>query len=47
MNRRVFALSAIVAAACFAAPADSKPDFSGDWKLNVEKETSSPMPGPE
>jgi hypothetical protein len=47
MNRRVFALSAIVAAACFAAPADSKPDFSGDWKLNVEKSNFGPMPGPE
>jgi len=47
MNRRVFALSAIVAAACFAAPADSKPDFSGDWKLNVDKSNFGPMPGPE
>jgi hypothetical protein len=47
MNRRVFALSAIFAAACFAAPADSKPDFSGEWKLNVEKSNFGPMPGPD
>lgn len=46
MTRRLFALSALLAAACFTAPADSKPDFSGEWKLNVDKSNFGPMPAP-
>jgi hypothetical protein len=46
-QRRVLILAAVVAAAAFAAPADSKPDLSGDWKLNIEKSNFGPMPGPD
>jgi hypothetical protein len=38
----VLALAAALSAAC----ADSKPDFSGDWKLNVGKSDFGPMPAP-
>ena len=37
---------AILAAICFAAAPDTKPDFSGTWKLNVEKSNYGPMPAP-
>jgi hypothetical protein len=47
MTRRVVLLAAAMAAAVFAAPADTKPDFSGEWKLNVEKSNFGPMPGPD
>ena len=47
MTRRLLVLAAVVAAAAFAAPADSKPDYSGEWKLNIEKSNFGPMPGPD
>ncbi len=33
-------------ATALAAAADSKPDFSGEWTLNVSKSDFGPLPGP-
>jgi len=50
MTRRNFALFAglACAAALTVAPAMAagKPDFSGDWKLNIDKSNFGPMPPP-
>ena len=37
---------AAVAATPAAAKASAKPDFSGDWKLNIDKSNFGPMPPP-
>jgi hypothetical protein len=47
MNRRIFALVACAAAALTVAAADTKPDLSGEWKLNIDKSNFGPMPPPE
>jgi hypothetical protein len=49
MTRRNFALFAgLACAAALTVPAMAagKPDFSGDWKLNVDKSNFGPMPPP-
>jgi hypothetical protein len=46
MIRRLVLVAAICAAAVCAAPADTRPDFSGDWKINVDKSNFGPMPAP-
>jgi hypothetical protein len=45
MKRLISALFVISAAANMAVAAD-KPDFSGHWKLDVEKSTFGPIPAP-
>ncbi|MGD0578064.1 MAG: hypothetical protein ABSC08_03960 [Bryobacteraceae bacterium] len=48
MTRRVFAVLFVCLLMCsLAALAADKPDFSGNWKLNVEKSDFGPMPKPE
>lgn len=47
MTRRNFALYAGLAAVLsIPAMAAGKPDFSGEWKLNVDKSDFGPMPPP-
>lgn len=49
MQRRNFIL-AVCAAAGFllgAGQAEAKPNFSGDWKLNIEKSNFGPIPPPD
>ena len=49
MTRRTFALSVGLACAAMLtipAMAAGKPDFSGDWKLNVDKSDFGPIPPP-
>src|SRR5436190_21076819 len=43
MTRRLVIMAAICAAAVFAA---DKPDYSGDWKINLDKSNFGPMPPP-
>ena len=45
--RTILVPLAIAAMMPFAAAADAKPDFSGEWKLNVDKSNFGPMPPPE
>ena len=45
MTRKVFLYC--VAALATVALAQAKPNFSGEWKLNVEKSNFGPMPAPE
>src|SRR5215472_11812904 len=45
--RSILVPLAIVAAIPFAVAADTKPDFSGEWKLNIDKSNFGPMPPPE
>jgi hypothetical protein len=47
MMRSVLVPLAVLAAIPFALAADTKPDFSGEWKLNVDKSNFGPMPPPE
>lgn len=49
MTRRSFVLSVFVAAGLIAGAgqAQAKPNFTGDWKLNVDKSNFGPMPAPE
>ena len=47
MMRTILVPLAIAAMMPFAAAADAKPDFSGEWKLNVDKSNFGPMPPPE
>jgi hypothetical protein len=47
MMRSILVPLAIVAAIPFALPADTKPDFSGEWKLNIDKSNFGPLPPPE
>lgn len=48
LNRRLFAaLSVCLTIGTLTAVAADKPDFSGNWKLNVEKSDFGPMPKPE
>ncbi len=44
MNRRIFATALLFAAGTLVAA--DKPNFSGEWKLNIEKSTFGPMPPP-
>ena len=49
MNRKSFLL-AVCAIAGFmvgAGQAQAKPNFTGDWKLNIDKSNFGPMPAPE
>jgi len=49
MTRRTFALFAGLACAALLtmpAMAAGKPDFTGDWKLNVDKSNFGPIPPP-
>lgn len=45
MNRRLFATALLFAASTLLVAAD-KPNFTGEWKLNVEKSTFGPIPAP-
>ena len=45
MQRRWF-LTALTLFVGLAAAAQAKPNFSGDWKLNVDKSEFGPMPPP-
>lgn len=45
MTRRLAVLTLVTLLACTAALA--KPNFSGQWKLNVSKSDLGPMPPPE
>jgi len=47
MTRRTFVVCVCLLACCLASAAADKPDFSGNWKLNVEKSDFGPMPKPE
>src|SRR5258708_7407915 len=49
MTRKHFlsAIAAVCAVALSAAPAAAKPDFSGNWKLVLDKSDFGPMPAPE
>jgi hypothetical protein len=49
MNRKSFllALAAVAGFAFGMGQAQAKPNFTGDWKLNVEKSNFGPMPGPD
>jgi hypothetical protein len=48
MFRRVFlVLSICLLLSSLAAVAADKPDFSGQWKLNLEKSDFGPMPKPD
>ncbi len=47
MIRSVLLSLAVLAAIPFAVSADAKPDFSGEWKLNLDKSNFGPMPPPE
>ena len=47
MMRSILVPLAIVAVIPFALPADTKPDLSGEWKLNLDKSNFGPMPPPE
>ena len=44
MNRRIFATALLFAAGTLVAA--DKPNFTGEWKLNIEKSTFGPMPPP-
>jgi hypothetical protein len=44
MNRRNFAIALLFAAGTLVAA--DKPNFSGEWKLNLEKSSFGPMPAP-
>ena len=46
MNRRNFALCVAGALLSVSAMAADKPDFSGEWKLNIDKSDFGPMPPP-
>jgi len=45
-NKLAAALMGVWLLAGTAAMAQTKPDFSGDWKLNVEKSALGPLPAP-
>ena len=45
MSKTVLGIFAILALA--ALPALAKPDFTGDWKLNISKSTFGEMPAPD
>jgi hypothetical protein len=48
MTRRVFTVVFVgLLLCCLTVVAADKPDFSGNWKLNVEKSDFGPMPKPE
>ena len=47
MIRSVLVPVAMLAAMSFGVSADTKPDFSGEWKLNIDKSNFGPMPPPE
>lgn len=44
MNRRIFATALLFAAGTLVAA--DKPNFTGEWKLNIEKSSFGPMPPP-
>ncbi len=46
MQRRFFMTAICTLALGLAAGAQAKPNFSGDWKLNVDKSDFGPMPAP-
>ena len=48
MNRKKFVLTlcAVAGLALGMGQAQAKPNFSGDWKLNVDKSNFGPMPAP-
>lgn len=46
MKRRSLLISGLLAFAAMASLAAAKPNFSGDWKLNVDKSDFGPMPPP-
>jgi len=48
MTRRVVTVVCVgLLLCCLTVVAADKPDFSGNWKLNVEKSDFGPMPKPE
>ena len=48
MTRRAFAVVFLCLLTCsLASLAADRPDFSGNWKLNVDKSDFGPMPKPE
>jgi hypothetical protein len=47
MFRRLITIFAVAAACAAVAPAQSKPNFAGTWKLNVAKSDFGVLPGPE
>ena len=47
MNRRIWALIALTLCMTVAALGADKPDFSGNWKLNVSKSDLGQMPVPD
>jgi hypothetical protein len=47
MNRRIWALIALSLCFALAALAADKPDFTGNWKLNVSKSDLGQMPAPD
>jgi len=46
MNRVVLAMLAALALAAHEAPAQSKPNFSGSWKMNAARSDFGPVPAP-
>jgi hypothetical protein len=46
MYRRNLLAAAFTLALGLAMPAQAKPNFSGEWKLNVDKSEFGPMPPP-
>lgn len=46
MKRRSLLVFGLLAFAAMASLAAGKPNFSGDWKLNIDKSDFGPMPPP-
>jgi hypothetical protein len=46
LNRRYFVMGAITLGLSLAGALSAKPNFTGDWKLNVDKSEFGPFPPP-
>lgn len=47
MTRRNIFAAALILTLGLAGAANAKPNFSGDWKLNIDKSEFGPIPPPE